>query len=276
MKYKVTKNFDWSITNRKACIFIPNFGKKEHLLYALSQMRTRVPRDDWVIIIGNDGIDIDFNFLKSKNVYYYTIHRDPASSRNGAFNRNYAIKRCQSEYLIQKDPEVVLLGDFVRASIEAKEGWRAGNIYVLTRALTAELVAEDNLDVLKFSACIPIAPVKILDPKHAKYIIVGEDGRVNFSSYFHYAYSVPTRVLQNMQGYDERYLHYGYEDSDIFCRLLKLKYYLIPDNSVTAVHLFHDRDPGFDLKDLKKMRQIFIEQDPMNTSRNDTWGEGGP
>jgi len=269
----ITANFDWSITQRKLCIFIPNFGKTEQLDFAISQIKTRVPKKDWIVIIGNDGIDIDFNYMKSSNVRYFTLHRDPVS-RNGGFIRNYFIKRCQSEKLLQKDPEIVLQGDFIYQVIRSEASWRAGNVYVLDRAMTSELIAEKDFGILKYSACIKIDPVQVMDSKHAKYLIAGENGRVNFSSYFHYAYAIKTKILQKMQGYDERYTHYGYEDSDMFCRLLQLKHYLVPDYATTAIHLYHDRDPGFSVDDLKVMRKIFDMQNPVNTSRNRSWGEG--
>jgi hypothetical protein len=271
---EVTKNFEWSITKRKVCIFIPNYGKREELVFSINNIQTEVPEEDWVIIVGNDGIDVNLDCLKSKNVYYYTLHRKSNESRNGAFNRNYAIKRCQSEWLIQKDPEVILQGDFIKKVLDSQEGWRAGNVYVLPRGLSKELVQENDFSVLKFSACISIYPVKILDSKYAKYIIVAEDGKPNFSSYFHYAYAMRTRILQEMQGYDEFYLYYGYEDSDMFVRLLAMGQHLIPDNDITAIHLHHERDKGFNLQDLKKMRQVFIAKDPKQIKRNQTWGEG--
>jgi len=274
---KITQNFDWSITKRKLCIFIPNYGKKESLEFSISQIRTRMPKDDWVVIIGNDGIDIDFSHLQSQNVYYFTLHRQSNDSRNGGFIRNYAIKRCQSEFFFQKDPEIVLLGDFIGNICTSEEPWRAGNIYVLDEKLSAELMLEKNFDILKYSACLKMDPVKVLDANYAKCVVLAEDGRVNFSSYFHYAYAVKTEVLFNLRGYDEQYLYYGYEDSDMFCRLVQIKQHLVPDYDVTAIHLYHDRDVN--LEQLKKMRLVFANQNPVIFIRNydyhEIWGEGG-
>ena len=135
---------------------------------------------------------------------------------------------------------------------------------------------EGNFDILKYSTCIKIDPVQIHSPKHAKWLIAAEDGRVNFSSYFHYAYAVKTKILQDFQGYDEQYLHYGYEDSDMFCRLLQEDQYLCPDYEVTAIHLYHDRDPGWCIDQVIEMKKIFFASDPTVTKRNDeNWGGGG-
>ena len=270
---EITQNFDWEITKRKLCLFIPNFGKKEQLEFSISQIRTEIPKEDWVVVIGNDGIDIDFSHLRSLNTYYFTLHRTLKECRNGAFIRNYAIKRCQSEKFFQKDPEIILVGDFIKNIIQSPNAWRAGNIYVLNKALSAELLYKHDFGILKYSACIKIDPVKILDPDFVKYIIIAEDGRPGYATYFHYAYSVSTEILYGMRGYDERYLYYGYEDSDMFCRLLYLKQHLIPDYEISAIHLYHDRD-SINLDQLKQMRYVFSNQSPSHYPRNKEWGEG--
>ncbi len=271
---EVKKNFDWSITNRKLVIFIPNCGRKSQLEFSLSCINTTVPKSDWVVIIGNDGVDINFDHLVPNNVYYFSLIRNSNTIRNGCFIRNYAIKQCQSQIFLQKDPEIVIIGDFIENVIKFDKPWRVGNIYVLNRNASTELMVERNFDSLKYYECKKIDPVIIYDAKFAKHRIAVEEGRVGFSSYFHYAYAIKTDILRGIGGYDEGYTSYGYEDSDMFCRLIHLKQYLTPDYQCTAIHLYHDS--VVDIPKLLQMGDIFSHQDPTNVVRNNgKWGEGG-
>jgi len=136
MSFRVKSNFDWGITKRKLVIFTPNYSDSVLTALSISQIQTQIPEKDWIIIIGNDNVDVNWDHLKDKNVRYFTLLHGGVSPRNGGFIRNYAIKRCQSDLFFQKDGEVSVIGDFISKFIHSKSSWRSGNIIVLGKEVT--------------------------------------------------------------------------------------------------------------------------------------------
>jgi len=131
-------NFDWSITERKFCLFVPNFHRKKYVEYTLAQIETVVPKEDWIIIIGNDNCDDNFEHLADRNIFYFSLLSSNDSERNGCFIRNYFIKRVRSKVIAQKDPEVIVCGDFIKNWLEITQCQRAGRIKVLDTNVTSE------------------------------------------------------------------------------------------------------------------------------------------
>lgn len=268
----VIQNFDWGITNRKICIFMPSYFTKEHTLFSISQIKTVVPQEDYVIIIGDDSGQDHFDGLESQNVFYFSLQRNGSKMRNGCFIRNYAIKRCQSDLFFQKDGEVVVLGDFIKNCIEWSSPWRAGNIYVLNEQQTKQYKTDNLLN------CCPVGiqPNSLQDTEDVRKNIFDSHGKINVSTYFHYAYCISMKYLQNINGYNEQYWYYGYEDSDLYCRAFKDGYKIMPDYSCSAIHLYHSKSQ-INHQMISQMEQIFINSDLDNTARNQNilWGEGG-
>ncbi len=291
MGLKIKSNFDWSITNKKLCIFIPNYNRQEYVEFGIKNIITSVPRDDWVIIIGNDNCHYDFNHLQKFNVYYFSLLNDDPRPRNSCFIRNYAIKRCQSSIFFQKDPEVVVVGDFIKDVINCDGGWRLGHVFCVSKELSrAVLVQKSFLDHILSCVEPKVMPKEfncwqINDDVY--YIMFGTKGLcnvdevyraivgggTNISNWFAYAFGVETSILKEIGGYDEDYTSYGYEDSDLFCRLMAKGYPLIPDHNCVSVHLHHPLT--VDGK-IRKMSQIFASKDYNKIIRNGgyKWGTG--
>ncbi len=144
---KVKQNFDWSETNKKLVIFSLNFKRSNLIETVIKNFNTSISCTDWIHIIGNDGVEEDFQHLYKHNVRFFTIFRDNTVERNGSFLRNYFIKRCQSKLLLQKDAEVVLLDDPVKNCIEFGKPWRPGWVYPLSESHTKFYLLNGSLDV---------------------------------------------------------------------------------------------------------------------------------
>ncbi len=298
MEVQVKSNFDWSITNRKLVIFIPNYGRKEYVEFGIKNLITSVPRDDWVIIIGNDNIEENFDNLFDQNVRYFTLFTGNSKPRNSCKIRNYAIKRCMSNIFFQKDPEVVVIGDFIKKSIEHGKGWRTGFSIIASVALSRLILKNGIQEVNKFLFKGPMDPnicawrptgliaeklndgtyrgiadpKHLYDPKFIKDVIFNANGKWNESTCFAYALGIETNILKEIGGYDEDYTSYGYEDSDLFCRLMNIKYGLTPDYNCVSVHLHHQLTVD---GNLGKMAQMFNSKDYREVIRNkNCWGEG--
>ena len=272
---EITRNFDWDITKRNICIFMPNYHDRKFTELSLKKIRTITPKKDYVVIVGNDNVEESFDDFADDNVFYFNLKREEAGMRNGCFIRNFAIKRCQSELFFQKDGEVVILGDFISQCLASETPWRAGNIYVLKEDVTERFIASEDDEIVK-----GLEPTKKIDKifpetaEEAKSLIHEARGNLNLSTYFHYAYCIRTKILQNINGYDEDYHYYGFEDSDMFCRLYAMGHKIVPDYSCSAIHLFHPRE-SINMSLLNRMSDIFKEKDVNESKRNpDVWGEG--
>jgi hypothetical protein len=279
---EITQNFDWSVTNRQMCIFMPHHHDRKYTQFSIDQIRTSIPKNDYVIIVGCDNNKDEF---EGDNVYYFWMKTPTQGSRNGCFIRNYAIKRCQSMYFLQKDGEVVILGDFIKNCFKKiiyhagdsqswTASWRAGKIYVLNDQQTRRYMSTKSPEHF---ISTPTEVIKENFPgttNAVKDIIYNATG-TNLSTFFHYAYCVPTLDLEKVRGYDERFGSYGYEDSDMFCRLYAMGHRLIPDPYCSAVHLCHPKNAQ--TSDITKMRKLFGNSDPETLIRNPSgWGDGIP
>jgi hypothetical protein len=253
--------FDWSVTERPLVVLVPNYGRRRLLEAAMAGFETSLRRDEYLFLVVNDGPHEDFSALAARNVAYFTLVRE-GGPRNGAKARNYVIKRCRSRVLLQKDPEVAYCGDALgRAMGAVKDGaaWRVGEVALLERGVSAGVVSGGAM------------------PKDAG---VGPGRRVDSaaSTFLHFGYAAETALLQRIQGYDEAYTHYGYEDVDLFFRLQAMGVKFTCDVGVKAMHLWHEPLPAgaTDVRDeARRMREIFLSRDVKQAVRNPGgWGEG--
>jgi hypothetical protein len=272
---EVVQNFDWRETKRNTVVFMPNFNGADLTRASIERIQTVAEPNTYLIIIGNDGVNDDFSDLYNKNVRQITLKRNPVC-RNGCFIRNYVIKRCLSELFLQKDAEVVLEGDFLMQARKYREkgfGWRAGNVQALTALQTKQYLSGglDNTDNVNFRVIEPTQP--ITDYESVRKYLLNLDGKVNFISYYHYAYCTKTAILQSINGYNENYYMYGWEDVSMYLRLSTKKEIIAPDHQCYAIHLNHP--PTVNTKKLPHMKQVFEHEDFWGLANEENcWGNG--
>jgi len=277
---KVMADFDWAQTRgKKLVVFALNYEHHALTEFAINQIQTQVDPKDYMIIIGNDNNQHNWTHLNPKNVWSFSLIHDTKGPRNGAFIRNYFLRRCESDWVMQKDGEVIVTGDFIYRIINLHTPWRAGKVCVLDDAHTTQILEKG---VEWFMGSNP-TPLRIIEPfvavnsYHVKEIIGAADGRINPSTYFHYAYACPTAIFSKIGGYDERFTSYGWEDSDMFCRLFHNGIYLSPDAGCWAIHPRHPRAAdSITAADVALMRDVFMKNSPADYIRNKTkeWGSG--
>jgi len=305
----VVSNFDWSETDRELVIFIPNHGRKEYVDYTIQKISTVVKKNRWLIVVGNDGIDCNFSYLYNQNVRYFTLMPEVPGSRNGCFIRNYAIKRCKSRLFAQKDPEILIFDDYIHSILKYNAGWRAGKIVrIMSKELSNKVLQggkrifkpyydilpsnpyfnEFSIQALHWNSYrndpgyesirsevlffIEVNAPSLYDGKLIQGQILYSNGVHNVSNYFSYVNCVETEVLQRINGYDEDYTSYGYEDTDLFCRLMAMNYPVESDPTIQAIHLHHDEVKAIG----EPMFEVFARKSCLDTVRNvgRGWGEG--
>jgi len=253
-------NFDWSLTNREVVIAIPNFGRRHLMFPTIVGMQTSIPRSDWLILIVNDRVHEDFSDWEDRNVAYFTMERPSSKERNGCFIRNYYIKRMQSRILIQKDPEVFPWGvDLVKTCMGLNGSfYRAGFGVNLKPGRTRAILRAPKRELAKIN--FGIKPKKAVKQGNNKF--------------FHYVYGAETRVLQDIHGYDEDYVEFGWEDLDMYKRLKRMAMKEIIDKKCLAIHLWHKRY-ATEQPSLNRMERIFRSKSASDFVRNPvSWGEG--
>lgn len=253
-------SFDWSLTDRKLVLFIPNHGRKRYLRSCLvSLTHTRVPREKWLVLVGNDGLDEPMDDLAEEfNLAWFTLpRRNPALSRNGAFIRNYVIKRCRSEFLFQKDPEVALVPDNAdydiiehMMNIKSMKIWRNGRPFD-TVFPEEYILAGSPIDGRFLPGTIPPLPGLFAT---------------------HWGFCIRTEDLRKIRGYDERFTKYGPEDGDLFRRLMRVGFTFRCDPHVFALHVHHSLDSAGS-EEMCALGRL-IDSEPPVRNNPDTWGEG--
>jgi hypothetical protein len=276
---EVKQNFNWEDTKRKLMLFIPCYGNKELVEYAISKLSHEdIGTGTFTIVIGNDGTHIDWSHLNTGplHIYYFTLLHNAEQPRNGAFIRNYALKHCQAELFMQKDGEVVLEGNCIFNAYKTLERgflWRPGNVYVLDERNSNKYMEQHSVNNIDFIIQKRIEPVSPIDVLTTKEHIIAVDGDINFTSFFHYAYCAKTADLRAIHGYDEDYKFYGFEDTDMFCRLTATNKIFKVDYKSSAIHLYHPSTVN--REQIMTMGKLFQRKNPLSVVRNDeNWGEG--
>lgn len=250
-------NFDWSVTERELVLFIPNFKRKHLILPTLDRLQTSLPKDQWVVLILNDGSHEDLSDLAKYNVVFFTLEHNH-KERNGCMARNYVIQRVKSRLLMSKDPEVILHSDdcFAEVIQIKNQVYRAGRALELMELDAQKIIKNPDLDVSQL-------------PIRREY-------RVHAGCYegFHFNYTAPVELLRKIGGYDERFVQsYGWEDVELFERL-QMHTDVQRELKTTAMHIWHPRHAKF-LKSVRDNAQIYSEMKGQGIANaGHAWGNG--
>lgn len=263
----IPEDFDWSLTDRELVIFLPNWGRANFIRRIMSTIQTSIPKEKWIILVGNDRQHEDLSDLADQNVVYFTFEPDAKREqyRGGGFIRNMAIKNSRSKWFFQKDPEVIIEGDFI-ANILAcpTDFYRLCGPAFRVRQNVTERFMKHQATV---GDCRQESDRKPIDSN-------------NFV-FFNFAYGVKTQILKDMRGYDEDYGGTYCYDRDMYYRLMAQGIETTMDPQCHPVHLWHST-PSFPdthqtRDEYEAMKRMFASKDSKDVVRNDpkTWGKGG-
>lgn len=261
------EDFDWSLTDRELVIFLPNWGRADFIRQVMPTIKTSISKDRWIVLVGNDRQHEDLSDLADQNVVYFTFEPDAKREqyRGGGFIRNIAIKNSRSKWFFQKDPEVIIEGDFIANVIACPtDFYRLGGPAfrvrpnITTKFMKNQATVED---------CRQDAD------RHQ----IG----INNFVFFNFAYGVKTQVLKDMRGYDEDFGGTYCYDRDMYYRLMAQGIKTTMDEQCHPIHLWHPTPSFPDTPETRQeyedMKRMFAGKDPNQIVRNDpkTWGKGG-
>lgn len=266
MSYINQNNFDWNLTNRKIVLYIPNFGRKNYLIPTLQRMQFDLPKDQWIILVVNDGIHEDMSDLTDFNVVYFTFERgEKPKERNGCMVRNFILKRLQSEIVATRDPEIFIEGKQYLSSIaQLKEN----QVY-----RPCEMIELRESDVTKIfeNPFLDLTTLKI----RCSHSVANHNYRA-----FHAGFAMHTAKLVELGGYEEAFANaYGHEDVNLLERVIAAKMDFIIDQDVKTYHIFHPRKVKF-LKTVRDNGVIYqqkrreITKGSIIANQDQEWGNG--
>ncbi|BCS31611.1 hypothetical protein TBR22_A08130 [Luteitalea sp. TBR-22] len=186
-----------------------------------------------VLVTDDGGADhceavCDWWRARGLDVRYLRV-RPPGAPRNNAVARNAGIRLARWPLLLQSDPDIVFVTDVISACVAA---WRPGvfcsvsRYQPLTRSAWYELrgrTAEATVADYRAAA-------------HARQNMVHSPDGVHG---LHGAFLCETAVLRHLRGYDERFTHWGWEDSDLLGRLRRLGLERVYAEGAGVVHQWH-------------------------------------
>jgi len=260
---KITQHdFDWSVTNRRVVMFIPNFKRKNLLIPTLKRFKTTLPDQDWIFLVVNDGPHEDLSDLAEYNLAYFTFERDPAVERNGCMIRNYVLKRLQCEVMTTRDPEIFTEGeDHIERVAKIKDIiYRPIRMVELQEPETPKILANPTVSVEQLGHRAIHTLRNPMEPRA-----------------FHAGFAAHVKRLMDIGGYDEDFAdYYGWEDIDILHRLVQSGADIYVDNKVSTYHIWHMRRQKF-LKTVRDNGLAFESKRKKNelvANEGKEWGNG--
>ncbi|KKK86156.1 hypothetical protein LCGC14_2766060 [marine sediment metagenome] len=226
------------------------------------QMETTLPKDQWLILVVNDGPHEDLSDLAEFNLAYFTFDRTPATERNGCLIRNYVLRRLQSRVVGTRDPEIFIKGGDYFSSL-ANMGdviYRPYSMVELQEPMTPKILANPMIDITE----LPVrATHRLRTPGEPRA--------------FHAGVAALVERFRQLGGYDEEFAnYYGYEDIDMLNRLLRSGIDTVIDKEVRTFHIWHPRHAKF-LKTVRINGMTFERKERLGNvvvNEGGKWGKG--
>jgi len=258
---------------KKVSVVIPYWkrpGCLNMLLWRLSQGST--PRDSYEVILCDGEPDEDSKHLVSfYSLFMDIIHIDLKSPRwtNPAWPRNVGYRCAAGTYLVMLDadyfPNETLIEDFLLSMGRAPYIWG-----YLVDSLKGRQIREDSHERELFLTKVaygdtPAKPLyqapiedifRILDIPRREWL---SEPRL---------YCVPTSEILAIRGYDEDFVGYGEEDSDIYDRLRRRIGEPVKDFTSCAIHIYNGSTSQDGRRDIASNEQILAARLGTDVVRN--------
>lgn len=209
---------------------------------------SRQTKNNFEVAVADDGSTHETKTLIESHHWNFPIkhiwHEDKGF--RAALIRNLAVKEAQGDYLIFMDGDCIPQSDFIeRHSQLAEKGWFiSGSRLLLSKNLTEDAVAGKN---------------KILDWNFWQWLFARLSGQCNRILPLLHIPFFPRKTKSNewrgaktcnlamwhedfnrVKGFNEQFIGWGYEDSDLVVRLLRANIRRKQGQyAVTVLHLWH-------------------------------------
>lgn len=253
---------------KKYSFVIPSYNCKSMLRNTLEALncQTGFGYDDYEVVVVDDGSDdgtwehiryVNKNYM----LKYIYLEREPCSCRARA--RNFGWKSAEGEIIIFIDADIIVkptyLSELERFYKYEKNLMVMGLRLMLPRGVIIDF--DDLYQIYGFDR----KKLTLLDKTYFIYDLLSYNiSRIRSPGILFATNNgaVPRQSLEAIDGFDENYIGYGYEDQDLACRLLKtdsIKFAL--NNKLEVLHQYH---PHYDYVDseLKNNGKLFLSKFP--------------
>jgi len=237
-----------------------------------------------VIVVDDGSSDDTWEYIKGVNknyeLKYIYLKREGCSCRARA--RNFGWKSAEGEVIVFIDADIIVKDTHL---VELERFYKyESNLAVMGLRLMLPRGAVIDFDYLYQIYDFDRKKLTLLDKTYFIYNLLSYNISKIRSPGILYATNnctVPTKILESINGFDENYIGYGYEDQDLAFRLLKLdnmKFAL--NHKLEVLHQYHPHRDYVD-EEFKANGKLFYGKFPLAegnipmTKEVDIWGAAG-
>lgn len=252
-------------------VIVTTYNWPKALFSVLKGLRSQTNKN-FEVIIADDGSKEETKILISNEQKDFPVPLIHAWQEDKGFQaakcRNMAIQKAKGDYIVFLDGDCIPLPTFINNHyLLSKKGFFvAGNRVLLSEKFTNE-VLNKKINIHKWKLhqwiiatilgkCNRFSPLLNI-PFPRKIHLTKWQGvkGCNFAAW--------KNDLINVNGWDESFVGWGYEDSDIIIRLIKAKVFRIEGRfKIPVIHLWHkENDRGREKQNWDKLQEIIDNND---------------
>jgi glycosyltransferase involved in cell wall biosynthesis len=207
--------------------------------------------DNFEVLVADDGSTVETKNVVENNHWPYPIshvwHEDQGF--RAAKIRNLAAQRAKGDYLIFMDGDCVPRSNFIQRHAElAESGWFVSGSRVLLNPKLTEAALSGKAKILEWSVWQWFW-ARIKGQSNRLWPLLNFSVKPNKKRADEWRGAKTCNLALwkkdffQIEGFDEQFTGWGYEDSDLIIRLLRSKVRRIQGkNAVTVLHLWHQEN----------------------------------
>ena len=249
---------------KRCSIIIPTKDKFARLYLTLKCLEPQVSEDIEVIVVF-DGCSKET--IAAYKEYQWAFPIVPIISEKNvgrAAARNLGLKQAQGKTVIFLDDDRLTEKDFIKKHLAYHKGEPC---VVLGERMDLKNTEEELLSLAKQDSIDKV--LEIVKKKSSKefyynikkIFLKNPYDKLRYIAFITGNVSIDTALLKEIQGFDEGFKGWGYEDTDLGYRLAVKGIKYIEDNSIPCYHLLHAHSRGQkskeELANLKYFKQKF-------------------
>ncbi|MCU0285319.1 MAG: glycosyltransferase [Acidobacteria bacterium] len=230
----------------KYTFVIPTYNKKEPLeksLQALNYFPGYGPQDYEVVVVDDGSKDAIFEKIKGINrnycLNYVYLQRSENSCRSRA--RNYGIQLARGNYIIFIDDDIVVNNNYL-SELDRFYSF-ADNLVIIGTRLSCPTHLIDGADIkeLRKAACqgTYIDRLELRHPTFNRLSYNLNSQKYPWMMAFSSNIVVPRKSLVEINGFDENFKNWGFEDLELGYRLHKFGLKFVINSRLEAFHQSH-------------------------------------
>ncbi len=229
---------------------IPTYNMKEGLKKTLEALNhfPGYGRDDYEVVLVDDGSPQPvFKNIKGVNRNYHLnyVYLERCEESCRARARNYGINTARGEYIVFIDDDIMVESDYLQ---ELDRCFRfSGNLVVTGTRLNCPSHLIDGTDIkeIRKAACRE-GDTHVLEVRHLIYNTLSYNlgaHKYPWMLTFTSNLAVPRKLLLEIEGFDENFKKWGYEDVELGYRLFKAGGKFVINSRMEVFHQKHPKAP---------------------------------